>query len=79
MRKKKPAKKKSGKKKFASQKKTVRRVRRKKSIQRKKPARFMEPSGNTSAQIHQGVALEANGQSEPRRFPESDAEYGGES
>jgi hypothetical protein len=63
------------KKKSARRQKTTRR---KKPIQRKRPTRFMEPSENTSAQIHQGVAAEA--QPEPaRRFPEDDAEYGEES
>jgi hypothetical protein len=76
MRKKKPAKKKSGTRQFASRQKAARR---KEPIQRKKPARFMEPSGNTSAQVHQGVAPEGSSQSEPHRFPESDAEYGEDS
>jgi hypothetical protein len=74
MPKKKSAKKKSGKQKVAGRKKTIRE---KKRIQRKKPTRSMEPSENMSAQIHQGIPSEA--QPEPaRRFPEDDAEYGGE-
>jgi len=71
MSKKKPARKKSVSGKAAS--------RRKKRIQRKS-TRFMETSGDKSAQIHQGVVSDANSQSTPvRRFPEDDAEYGGES
>jgi hypothetical protein len=71
MRKKKPIRKKSPSRKTAS--------RRKKPIHRKKPTRFIETSGNTTAQIHQGVVSEDT-QSEPARsFPENDAEYGEES
>jgi hypothetical protein len=69
--------KKFDKKKSASLKKANRR---KKPIQREKPTHPKVPSGNLSAQIHQGVGLEDGSQSKPaRRFPEDDAEYGEES
>jgi hypothetical protein len=75
MPKKKSAKKKSGNRKPAGRKNTIRR---KKPILRKKPTRSMKSLETTSAQIHQGVAPEA--QPEPtRQSPGDDAEYGGES
>jgi len=75
MRKKKSAKKKPGKRKPSRLKRSIRA---KEPIQRKRPTRFMEPTENMSAQIHQGVEPEPQ-PGPARRFPEDDAEYGGES
>jgi hypothetical protein len=58
---KKPAKRKSGKKKSAILKKVNRR---KKPIPNRKPTYFKEPSGSSSAQIHQGVGPAIARQSE---------------